>query len=204
MQNIEDAARYLIMILRDAGGGSYGYELYVPTAVRGYVRSRGMDSESGPGHKLMIQLSGLFFDAAWELARRGIVRPGVKTTFLQATDEGSAGAGFCVTPFGRKWLAEDTQDIWVSTEPDRFAEMIRRFVQNSERASTRVPKRRFVAMARMRIWRAVRWWGPPRNPFFCRPRSLKPAMKRRLLQLTLVRKVGAGWRIWLSANCLIR
>ena len=33
-------------------------------------------------------------------------------------------AGFSVTPFGRKWLAEETQNIWVSTEPDRFAEMI--------------------------------------------------------------------------------
>jgi hypothetical protein len=46
---------------------------------------------------------------------------------LQSTDDGSAGAGFSITPFGRKWLAEDTEDIWVSTEPDRFAQMISPF-----------------------------------------------------------------------------
>lgn len=108
-------------------GSTYGYDLYVPNVIRRYVLSLKLDPEREEGYKLAVQLSGLFFDAAWELARRGIIRPGIRAMYQQATDEGSAGAGFSVTPFGRKWLSEDTEDIWVSTEPDRFAEMIAPF-----------------------------------------------------------------------------
>jgi hypothetical protein len=131
MNSIEDAVLYTVSLLRNGNASAdvaqYGYDVYMPAVVRHYVRSRQLDPEREAGHKLKIQLSGLFFDAAWELARRGIIRPGVRTMGLQSTDEGGAGAGFSITPFGRKWLAEDTEDIWVSTEPDRFAEMISPF-----------------------------------------------------------------------------
>jgi hypothetical protein len=133
MNNIEDAVRYIVAVLRTSGdlvmgaGSVFGYDLYIPNVIRRYVMSLKLDTERGEGHKLMVGLSGLFFNAAWELARRGIIRPGIREMYQQATDEGSAGAGFSVTPFGLKWLSEDTQDIWVSTEPDRFAEMIAPF-----------------------------------------------------------------------------
>lgn len=129
MNSIEDAILYMVDELRQPGGSlsQYGYELYVPSAVRRYVRSQNLDPEHNPGHKMKLELSGLFFDAAWELARRGIIRPGVRRMLDQATDDGSAGAGFTVTPFGKKWLSEATNDIWISTEPGRFAEMIEPF-----------------------------------------------------------------------------
>lgn len=128
MNRIEDAVLYIIGVLRQGNAATdhsnYGYDVYIPNVIRRYVRSQNLDPEREQGHRLKIQLSSLFFDAAWELARRGIIRPGVRTMGLQSTDEGSAGAGFSITPFGRNWLAEDTDNIWVPTEPDRFAEMI--------------------------------------------------------------------------------
>jgi hypothetical protein len=137
MQHTDEAVLYLIEVLRVGGvqGGysNYGYDLYIPNAIREYVARLGQDPERGDGYTMQQTLSSFFLDAAWELARRGIIRPGIRTLREQSTDEGSAGAGFSVTPFGKKWLAEETQNIWVSTEPDRFAEMIaplrRRFGQ---------------------------------------------------------------------------
>ena len=64
------------------------------------------------------------YAAAWELCRRGILRPGVRQYQEQATPGGSAGDGYSITPFGRQWLAEATQDDFVPTEPERFGQMM--------------------------------------------------------------------------------
>lgn len=66
----------------------------------------------------------VFFAAGWELCRRGILRPGVNEYGAQATDQGNAGSGYSITPFGRQWLAEADRDDYVPTEPGRFAQMI--------------------------------------------------------------------------------
>src|SRR5262249_47936678 len=43
---------------------------------------------------------------------------------LQATGEGSGGAGFTVTPSGRTWFAAASQADYVPVEPGRFARML--------------------------------------------------------------------------------
>ena len=96
----EDAVNLIVHVLAmpepPMGYSSYGYDLYIPNAIRMHTQDA---SE-------MDKISPVFFDAAWELCRRGILRPGVRKLRSQATDEGSAGAGFSVTPFGREWLKE--------------------------------------------------------------------------------------------------
>jgi len=62
----------------------------------------------------------IFADAAWELCRRGILRPGVREHQAQAVDEG----GFSITKFGVEWLKERQEDTFVPTEPERFAELL--------------------------------------------------------------------------------
>ncbi len=91
----------------------YGYEVYIPNLITRLV-SEGEDSR---------EISAVLFDAAWELCRRGIIRPGIKTIGAQSTDQGGSGAGFSLTAFGRKWI-EESDDIFVPTEPERFAEML--------------------------------------------------------------------------------
>jgi hypothetical protein len=126
--NQSDASTYLLSWLRQPRGGqgsNYGYGVYLPRIIDAYL------TETNPGHgrsfyggKESDAVSPYFLAAAWDLCRRGILRPGVKTLGLQSTDEGAAGAGYSITPFGQKWLTESDRDDYVPTEPERFAEMI--------------------------------------------------------------------------------
>lgn len=120
----EDSFRYIISSLREgADFSAYGYEVYVREVVRSFLASeRGVEPRQLD--RLQQEHSPPFLAAAWELSRRGILRPGIKRLGAQATDRGSSGVGFSVTPFGATWLREASSDEYVPTEPERFAEMI--------------------------------------------------------------------------------
>jgi hypothetical protein len=131
----EDALKYIIGVLRrgdeypTSGVTSYGYDLYLPNLMREYAASElGQAARSAHGQgtiQLRIrELSPLFFAAAWELCRRGIIRPGIRILDAQSTDAGSAGCGYSVTPFGRTWLSEARADDFVPTEPERFGRLL--------------------------------------------------------------------------------
>jgi len=121
--NVEDAESILVRWIREkprTSYASYGYDVYVPSVIRWHL------GEQLPGVERQIrELSGDFYDAAWELCRRGIMRPGVRSSGLQATEDGSAGNGYSVTPFGRQWADESDRDDFVPTEPQRFAQMLK-------------------------------------------------------------------------------
>lgn len=102
----------------------YGYDLYIPTLIRWYYQRNPVSRSSFTENQALTELFPAFADAAWELCRRGILRPGVSEWQGQSTDEGSAGSGFSVTPFGRMWLAEGETDTFVPTEPERFAQLL--------------------------------------------------------------------------------
>jgi len=126
----EDALKLLITWLRNppaAGSGEYGYDLYIPRMMKLHVAkvTGRPDNEIGTQH--MREISPSFYTAAWELCRRGILRPGVKVYGAQATEEGSAGSGYSVTPFGRTWLAEADRDDFIPTEPERFGALLGRY-----------------------------------------------------------------------------
>lgn len=128
--NDHDALLYIIRCLREGGIGSdgssnYGYEVYIPNVVRSYfVHERNVQEATYSWTQEMYRESSFFLSAAWELSRRGILRPGVHTIGAQATDDGSGEAGYSITPFGRSWLSETTKDDFVSTEPERFGQML--------------------------------------------------------------------------------
>lgn len=123
--NTHDALLILVDLLRQPdirGIGNYGYDLYIPYAIRQHLLSqRVQEQEMG---RRVSDLSPQFYNAAWELCRRGILRPGVRAMGAQVTDDGSGGNGYSVTPFGKQWLADAAADTFVPTEPDRFAEML--------------------------------------------------------------------------------
>lgn len=123
--NQEDATNLLVEWMRNPNHGdyaSYGYEVYLPNLIRTYLQSQGIQH-----HEQEQQLREMiphFYAAAWDLCRRGILRPGVHSYGAQATDDGNAGNGYSITPFGRAWLAESDRDDYVPTEPGRFAHML--------------------------------------------------------------------------------
>lgn len=123
--NTEDAEKLIIRYIRQPSGESYaryGYDVYLPNVMRQVV------GNNQPGEDQRIrQMSPTFYDAAWELCRRGILRPGVRAHGLQSTDDGSAGNGYSITPFGRQWAEEAENDDFVPTEPQRFGQMLKPF-----------------------------------------------------------------------------
>jgi hypothetical protein len=103
--------------------------MYIPNVIRSYVQSHeGLHPHfDHAAQNRVYDLSPHFYAAAWELCRRGIIRPGVRRMGEQDTSDGSAGNGYSITPFGRTWLAESDRDDFVPTEPGRFASMLRPF-----------------------------------------------------------------------------
>jgi hypothetical protein len=123
--NQEDATKLLIQWLRKPNHGdygSYGYGVYLPALLRVYLQSNNIrhDEQERKLHELMPH----FYAAAWDLCRRGILRPGVHSYGAQATADGSSGNGYSITPFGYEWLSEGGKDDYVPTEPGRFAQML--------------------------------------------------------------------------------
>jgi hypothetical protein len=129
--NDEDALKFLIKCLRQPARtdyASYGYDIYIPNIIRAYLRVTGSNAQGSDMEREFYttgkELSPHFYAAAWDLARRGILRPGVRIMGAQSTNEGSAGNGLSVTPFGERWLSENSQDYFIPTEPGRFAAML--------------------------------------------------------------------------------
>lgn len=126
----EDAFHFIVRVLRENFipdmGSSYGYDLYLPNIVMHYLISVAKRSHA-EAQRDYRATSPAFLTAAWELSRRGVLRPGVKAIGQQATDEGSAGAGFSVTSAGRKWLKEAGQYDFVPIEPQRFSKLLDSF-----------------------------------------------------------------------------
>jgi hypothetical protein len=104
---------------------SYGYDLYLPNVMRAWLQANGIPFHEADTY--LPEISRHFYSAAWELCRRGILRPRVTEYGAQSTQDGSGGNGYSVTPFGRQWLSETDRDIFVPTEPDRFSEMVAPF-----------------------------------------------------------------------------
>jgi len=124
---LEDAEKVLIRFIRERPEtqySSYGYDVYISNVIRWYLHSSGNLDRQEIEHKLE-GLSSIFYAAAWELCRRGIIRPGVAHYGGQSTQHGSGGEGYSVTPFGETWAAESDQDDFVPTEPQRFGQMIK-------------------------------------------------------------------------------
>lgn len=97
--DLDEAIAILLDLLRNGRAQNYGYDLYARTGAEVAARQRHPHEHylDGP----VRELSPIFYEAAWELCRRGIVRPGVRRSGEQAVDEG----GYSLTVAGRAALA---------------------------------------------------------------------------------------------------
>jgi hypothetical protein len=124
----EDAMALLIRWLRkpDHGNfGSFGYDIYLPAIVRTYLRKEKRQQSDSEIEAPMREMMPMLYAAAWDLCRRGILRPGIYQFGAQATNDGNAGNGYSYTPFGEKWLAESDKEAFIPTEPERFAQLFK-------------------------------------------------------------------------------
>lgn len=137
--NHEDVVKFLTGLLKKERGNvaCHGGDLYMQNAMLEWVRDNRNTIQSeigsyGSPDEVITNHSGIsevFFSAAWELSRLGILRPGVrKWADAQYGSSPQVGTLFAVTPFGEQWLTEsDDANPYFSTEPGRFAEMMKPF-----------------------------------------------------------------------------
>src|SRR6516165_4132669 len=147
MPTTDDAMAFLVDYLKQprapTGYSSFGYDAYLPNIVVAFI----VEIEESTEHPSMIyngarsrQLSPLFYEAAWELSRRGILRPGIRQ--FGGQEDGSSD-GYSLTTRGRDWLQNVAGDVLVLLEPTRlgrtFASLSRRlgpgFLQRANEAS---------------------------------------------------------------------
>jgi hypothetical protein len=135
--HIDDAAAFLVDFLRtprpDHGYSTYGYEIYLPRVVVAYLQ----EIERTPEYLLnsypysnprAADLSPFFLEAAWDLCRRGILRPGIREFGAQATAEGASGNGYCLTTLGRHWIEEGAPAFFVA-DSDRLSQLFDKLKQ---------------------------------------------------------------------------
>jgi len=103
--------------------GTYGNDVWITAVVRTYWTSR-MDPNT-----LTEQHYLPFYDAAWELCRIGVLRPGQHAPMGQGAIGGGvySGDGYSITEFGHAWLADANRRI--AGDPSRMSELFAAFQQ---------------------------------------------------------------------------
>jgi hypothetical protein len=94
---------------------SYGYDVYLPTMISNHLGH----PPYGQIELYMRKNMPAFCAAAWELCRRGFLRPGVHHYGKQGNSD---GYGYSITPLGETWLAEAAADKFISVEPGQLAQ----------------------------------------------------------------------------------
>ena len=72
------------------GESHFGYEMYVPKIARQWAIAGNADDHERD--RTALEASPAFFEAAWELCRRGLIRPGIRKINEQAIAD---GGGYC-------------------------------------------------------------------------------------------------------------
>ncbi len=132
MPRVDDALQFLITHLRISltrdtrEGGTYGYDLYLPNVTRAYAREvESMPIQDNSAiERRATEISTVFYEAAWELCRHGVLRPSVKQFRGQSVEEGS---GYSITSIGQVRLSEAEHAVFIPTEPSRVADLLNRF-----------------------------------------------------------------------------
>jgi hypothetical protein len=120
----------------------YGYDLYIPHVLNLYLRQVEQSTEQYASLSPRARsISPTFYEAAWQLCRVGVFRPGIRDIQGQATEDGASGNGYSVTQVGRNWLANggaETTILQVGKLGALFAGLGKRlgagFVQRSSEA----------------------------------------------------------------------
>lgn len=124
--HFDDAFEVLIKYLAampQTTAKDHGGDLWIPHVVQGYWQ---LQPEQVSGDDLEDRHYQPFYDAAWELCRIGVLRPGEFAPRGWATDAGLfSGDTFTITKFGRAWLKDASQRP--IADPGRLAHALQEF-----------------------------------------------------------------------------
>jgi hypothetical protein len=109
LMHVEDAVAFIVNCIakprQGAAYSSYGYEIYVPNIIAAYLTEVEPTSAHWPTARdspRARELMPIFSEAAWDLCRRAILRPGVLT--ISGQGDSGTGHGYAVTTLGRDWI----------------------------------------------------------------------------------------------------
>ena len=126
--HVDDAERFIIESLRTRPNEirARDHDVWIPTTVRAYSVANALPpTDSDPA------LISIFHDAAWNLARRGILRPsGLYPEHHIVPPNTLYGLAYCITEAGRARLAEFADQPWIPTEPTRYWQALQPFAGN--------------------------------------------------------------------------
>jgi hypothetical protein len=107
----KDAATdFIIRFLRSPrqeGGPSYGYDVWLPSVITDYIRKVEGSTDFSPnlsGGRRAHELAPFFFEAAWDMCIRGVLRPGIKSRPNLA--DGAGIDGYRLTSVGREMITD--------------------------------------------------------------------------------------------------
>ena len=126
--NVDDARLIIIDLLkRGVDVASHGYDVYIHSVIYAHLRAENPRRQPHEFDQEYLELSSVFYAAAWELCRRGILRPGVRGANESVTERGSGGEGYSITPMGRMWLAQAPDEQFIPIGPGRYEAMLAPF-----------------------------------------------------------------------------
>jgi hypothetical protein len=127
--HIDDAAAFIVNVLRnprtDDGYPSYEYDVWLPKVILAYIREVERSTEQIQSlyrGRRSLELSPFFYDAAWHLCRRGILRPGIQDVTGAGPVHGASAEGYNLTAVGRSWIEQGAQAVFLA-DPDRLSQM---------------------------------------------------------------------------------
>ncbi len=127
MKHSDDAFAFLVQELRAGRAGDQPmrkFDLVADVAVSTYLAAYEQPFQrpaSGWGrHAPTVErIWPLLMDAAYELCRRGVLRPGPR-----GEPDGGGVRGFVLTAFGKEWLAKSDHEALAITLPGRFEQLV--------------------------------------------------------------------------------
>jgi hypothetical protein len=106
---VDEALNFILRKLRTEGPARFdrdGFDFWVSDYAARYLEEvEGVRPRPPIEDQRTYDASVPFFDAAWELARRGVLRPSVRNSFMQWAARYSTGGGYTLTEIGAEWLA---------------------------------------------------------------------------------------------------
>ncbi len=105
----EDSLNFIVRALRDTKVSlrDYGYDVSLPHIFDLYLNTVCAFQDRSSQQRAYKEIAPLFYAAAWELCRRGILRPGIRTYGVQ--EAGAFVDGYSITPAGARWIKDAGQ-----------------------------------------------------------------------------------------------
>jgi hypothetical protein len=105
----DEALNFILRKLKAEGPARFdrdGFDFWVSDYTTRYLEEvQGVRPRPPIEDQRTYDASPPFFDAAWELCRRGVARPSVRNSFMQWAARYSTGGGYTLTEVGAEWLA---------------------------------------------------------------------------------------------------